>query len=66
MDLLSYTSISRIRALVCPVGKIKRSRFQSFVNRLRKQNVVRLGDVSPLPRSDRSMPGLSLYSDGGR
>lgn len=45
----------RLKALLLPVGRIKRSRFITFVNRLLPENIVRLGDISPDARSDRSM-----------
>jgi hypothetical protein len=40
--------------LLLPVGRIKRARFLSFVERLRPENVVRLGDISPDGRPNRS------------
>ncbi len=54
-DPLSPIAPARVRALLLPVGKVKRSRFSSFVDRLRPENVVRLGDVSPDRRPNRSM-----------
>ncbi|RPA87263.1 Trs120-domain-containing protein [Ascobolus immersus RN42] len=54
LDSLSYTSISRIRALVVPIGRIKRSRFLQFFEQLSHHNVVRLGDVTPDRRPDRT------------
>jgi hypothetical protein len=54
-DPLSPIAPARLRALLLPVGKVKRSRFLSFVKRLQDQHVVRLGDVSPDGRSNRSM-----------
>ncbi|EEH16791.1 hypothetical protein PABG_06878 [Paracoccidioides brasiliensis Pb03] len=47
VDPLSPVAPARLRALLLPVGKIKRSRFLSLVERLRANNVVRLSDVSP-------------------
>ena len=41
--------------LLLPVGKITRARFISHVRRIEKENVVRLGDVSPDGRPNRSM-----------
>ena len=63
LDSLSYTSISRIRALVVPIGRIKRSRFLQFFEQLSHHNVVRLGDVTPDRRPDRSEE--APRSDGG-
>lgn len=55
VDPLSPIAPARLRALLLPVGKIKRSRFLSFAARLQAENVVRLGDVSPDARPNRSM-----------
>jgi len=54
LDPLSPIAPARIRALLLPFGRIKRTRFQSFVGRLQPENVVRLGDVSPDGRPNRS------------
>ncbi|KAI9697980.1 MAG: hypothetical protein M1836_004333 [Candelina mexicana] len=54
-DPLSPIAPARVRALLLPVGKVKRSRFVSFVRRLEPENVVRLGDVSPDRRPNRTM-----------
>jgi hypothetical protein len=54
VDPLSPIAPARIRALLLPVGRIKRSRFLAFVELLQPQCMVRLGDVSPDPRPDRS------------
>lgn len=54
VDPLSPIAPVRLRALLLPVGKIKRSRFLSFAARLQAENVVRLGDVSPDARPNRS------------
>lgn len=55
VDTLSPIAPARIRALLLPVGRIKRSRFLNYVDLLQQQSLVRLGDVSPDPRPDRSM-----------
>lgn len=55
VDPLSPVAPARLRALLLPVGNIKRSRFLNLVKRLQDQNVVRLGDVSPDCRPNRSM-----------
>lgn len=54
VDPLSPIAPVRLRALLLPVGKIKRSRFLSFAARLQAENVVRLGDISPDARPNRS------------
>jgi len=61
LDTLSYAAPSRIKALILPLGRIKRSRFLSFVTRLRGSNIVRLGDVTPDSTPNRSMcPPISV------
>ncbi|KAF2280376.1 hypercellular protein A [Westerdykella ornata] len=55
VDSLSPIAPARIRALLLPVGRIKRSRFLAFVDLLRPHCMVRLGDVSPDSRPDRNM-----------
>lgn len=54
VDPLSPIAPARLRALLLPIGKIKRSRFLSFAARLQSENVVRLGDISPDARPNRS------------
>lgn len=55
VDPLSPIAPARIRALLLPVGRIKRSRFLTFVDLLQQHSMVRLGDISPDTRADRSM-----------
>ncbi|KAK7534104.1 TRAPP II complex [Phyllosticta citribraziliensis] len=54
VDPFSPIAPARIRVLVVPAGKIKRSRFTSFVERLQPEHAIRLGDISPDPRPDRT------------
>ncbi|KAL4899709.1 hypothetical protein BDW74DRAFT_108638 [Aspergillus multicolor] len=68
VDPLSPIAPARLRALILPVGQIKRSRFLSFAARLQAENVVRLGDISPDARPNRNMfsplafpTGIILY-----
>ncbi|KAL2863010.1 TRAPPII-specific subunit TRS120 [Aspergillus lucknowensis] len=68
VDPLSPVAPVRLRALILPVGKIRRSRFLSFAARLQAENVVRLGDISPDARPNRNMfsplafpTGMILY-----
>ena len=56
---ISPIAPARIRALVVPVDRLRRSRFDSFVDRLCSEHVIRLGDISPDQRPDRS-PSSSL------
>lgn len=55
LDPLSPIAPARVRTLLLPIGRIKKARFSSFVERLRPENVVRLGDISPDGRPNRSM-----------
>ncbi|CBX93612.1 hypothetical protein IAQ61_008313 [Plenodomus lingam] len=54
-DPLSPIAPARIRALLLPVGHIRRSRFMVYVDLFQQQSLVRLGDISPDPRPDRNM-----------
>ncbi|RPB25706.1 Trs120-domain-containing protein [Terfezia boudieri ATCC MYA-4762] len=64
MDGLSYTSTSRLRALLCPIGRIRRSRFLEFVERVHMENIVRLGDVSPDVKPNRTMFSPQGFPNG--
>ncbi|KAH0558698.1 hypothetical protein GP486_004655 [Trichoglossum hirsutum] len=55
LDPLSPIAPARVRALLLPVGRIKRSRFLEFAERLKPESIVRLGDVSPDGRPNRTM-----------
>lgn len=54
LDALSPTAPARVKALVLPIGLVKQRKFKACVRRLQQDNVVRLGDVSPDPRPNRS------------
>jgi len=54
LDPLSVIAPARVKVLLLPCGPIKSSKFLSFVDRLTKEKVVRLGDVSPDGRPHRS------------
>jgi hypothetical protein len=54
LDQLSPIAPARIQAVLLPIGQIKRAQFLSFVDRLRAENVVQLGDISPDGRPHRS------------
>jgi len=54
VDPLSPIAPARIRALLLPVGRIKRSHFRDYVDLLQQQSQIRLGDISPDSRPDRS------------
>ncbi|KAB2579590.1 Transport protein particle subunit [Lasiodiplodia theobromae] len=55
VDPFSPIAPARIRVLLVPAGKIKRSRFMTCVERLQPESSIRLGDVTPDPRPDRTM-----------
>ena len=54
LDQLSPVAPARVRVVLLPIGQIKRARFLRFVERLHPENVVRLGDISPDGRPNRS------------
>ncbi|QDS76722.1 hypothetical protein FKW77_001068 [Venturia effusa] len=64
MDAFLPTAPARVRALVLPVGKIKRTRFSAFFSLLTPTCEIRLGDVSPDPRPDRNMFSPLAFPDG--
>ncbi|KAL1648764.1 hypothetical protein SLS58_001943 [Diplodia intermedia] len=55
VDPFSPIAPARVRVLLVPAGKIKRSRFMTCVERLQPESAIRLGDVTPDPRPDRTM-----------
>ncbi|TPX10904.1 uncharacterized protein E0L32_008110 [Thyridium curvatum] len=54
-DPLLPIAPARVKALVLPVGRIKRPRFASFVERFNSEHVVHLCDITPDGRPNRSM-----------
>ncbi|KAI9657003.1 MAG: hypothetical protein M1821_003169 [Bathelium mastoideum] len=64
LDPLSPIAPARVRVLLLPVGRIRKSRFQSFVARLEPQFLVRLGDISPDGRPDRNMFSPAAFPNG--
>ncbi|KAF2016682.1 hypercellular protein-like protein HypA [Aaosphaeria arxii CBS 175.79] len=64
VDPLSPIAPARIRALLLPVGRIKRSRFLAFVELLQTQCLIRLGDISPDSRPDRNMFSPLAFPNG--
>lgn len=61
-DTLSAVAPARVRALLLPAGRIKKSRFKIFVERLQQEPAVRLGDISPDGRPDRSEDINTIHS----
>ena len=54
LDQLSPVAPARIRVVLVPIGQIRRARFLSFTERLYPENIIRLGDISPDGRPNRS------------
>ncbi|GAB7345364.1 hypothetical protein MBLNU457_3712t2 [Dothideomycetes sp. NU457] len=63
-DPLSPVAPARVRVLLLPVGRIKRSRFESFVERLQGEPAVRLGDITPDARPDRNLFSPLAFPEG--
>ncbi|KDB26903.1 hypothetical protein H109_01307 [Trichophyton interdigitale MR816] len=64
IDPLSPIAPARLRVLLLPTGRIRRSRFLGFADRLRAHNVVRLGDVSPEGSSSKNSFSPLAYPSG--
>ncbi|KAI9677686.1 MAG: hypothetical protein M1817_006641 [Caeruleum heppii] len=64
LDALSPVAPARVRALIIPVGNVKRSKFAALVDRLQKETIVRLGDVSPDVRPNRNMFSPLAFPNG--
>ena len=54
VDPLLPVAPARVKALVLPIGHIKRDRFTAFIDRLNAESVVFLRDVTPDARPHRS------------
>ena len=63
-DPLSPVAPARVRVLLLPVGRIKRKRFESYVQRLQGESAVRLGDVTPDGRAGRNTFSPLAFPDG--
>ncbi|KAI2633847.1 Trs120-domain-containing protein [Xylaria nigripes] len=64
LDSLLLIAPAKVRALVLPIGQIKRERFLSFVQRLRQEHVVQLRDISADGRPNRNMFTPLAFPDG--
>ncbi|KAI1776376.1 Trs120-domain-containing protein [Hypoxylon cercidicola] len=64
LDFMLPVAPARVRALVLPIGQIKRDRFSSFVERLNEEHVVYLRDISADGRSNRNMFSPLAFPDG--
>ena len=58
IDPISPIAPARVRVVLLPLGRIKKQRFDGFVERLRVENTVRLGDISPDALADKSKNSL--------
>ncbi|KAI1754524.1 hypercellular protein A [Xylaria castorea] len=64
LDALLPIAPARVRALVLPIGRIKRERFEAFVQRLHQERVVQLRDISADGRPNRNMFSPLAFPDG--
>ncbi|KAL9009124.1 MAG: hypothetical protein Q9173_005819 [Seirophora scorigena] len=55
LDPLSVVSPARVKILAVPIGQVRHSRFLSFLQRLEREHVVPLRDVSPDSRSHTTL-----------
>ncbi|KAF2454390.1 hypercellular protein A, partial [Lineolata rhizophorae] len=63
-DPLSPVAAARVRVQLLPVGRIKRCSFKSFVALLEAESTVRLGDVTPDSRPNRTMFSPLAFPNG--
>ncbi len=54
VDSLIPIAPAKVKALVVPLGQIKRERFDAFVDRLHDESIVHLRDITPDGRPNRS------------
>ncbi|KAH9901953.1 Trs120-domain-containing protein [Xylariomycetidae sp. FL2044] len=64
LDSMLPVAPARVRALVLPVGQIKRERFLSFVERLNQEHVVQLRDITADGRPNRNMFSPLAFPNG--
>ncbi|KAI1501125.1 Trs120-domain-containing protein [Biscogniauxia marginata] len=64
LDSMLPVAPARVRALVLPIGQIRQERFSSFLQRLSKEHVVQLRDISPDGRPNRNMFSPLAFPDG--
>ncbi|KAL2135563.1 hypothetical protein VTI74DRAFT_8042 [Chaetomium olivicolor] len=64
VDPLLPVAPARVKALVLPIGRIKRDRFTGFVDRLSDESVVSLRDITPDGRPHRNMFSPLAFPDG--
>lgn len=54
MEASPFASLAQIRVLLVPVGNIRRSAFEKYAGLVRSFENIRLGDIPPDPREDKS------------
>ncbi|KAI0490834.1 hypercellular protein A [Xylaria cf. heliscus] len=64
LDALLPIAPARVRALVLPIGRIRRERFDAFTQRLHEEHVVQLRDISADGRPNRNMFSPLAFPDG--
>ncbi|OIW29574.1 Trs120-domain-containing protein [Coniochaeta ligniaria NRRL 30616] len=64
LDPLLPIAPARVKALVVPLGQIKRDRFSTFVDRLNSEHVVHLRDITADARPNRNMFSPLAFPDG--
>lgn len=60
MDATPFASLAQIRILLVPVGSIRRSVFEKYSGLVRTLEHIRLGDIPPDPREDKSKSVIAL------
>ena len=60
METSPFASLAQIRILLIPVGPIRRSAFEKYAGLVRSFAHIRLGDIPPDPREDKSAPARDL------
>lgn len=62
MDGTPFASLAQIRILLVPVGTIRRSVFEKYSGLVRSIEHLRLGDIPPDPREDKSRLLITILS----
>ena len=60
MESFAYGSLAQIRVLLLPVGNIRRTTFERWMQELKEIDTVRLGDLTTDVKDERCTSGLSL------
>lgn len=54
MDASPFASLAQLNILIIPVGPIRRSAFEKYAGLVQSFENIRLGDIPPDPREDKS------------